>query len=249
MEQTDIDPETLNRPEWNSLLENYSLHDVGEAYFRGRTDQLGLEAESWGIDERHNDEGLVFDNKMDLRLWEPLDGQKHPPKGGGFVPSPPLHKEPVDMELFEAAVDELGSVDMAEFETEEWELKGVVDIKTKSSSSWMGKFNLRHLAHYAEHAANYNVPVFLFFTIVNRENEEVGDESMVVPITTDWDYEALVEHYDRDNNYQLSGKELNETAQQCDMVKGTFRAPDGNMVVEVDSAYEKDFDWVVANVL
>ena len=276
MEKTGIDPNTLNRgakcnncsetfyiggkecpqcgstnvdEKWNSLLSNYSAHDVGEAYFKGRINQLGLCAENHGIDKRHNDEELIFDNRMDLRLWEPLDGQEYPPKGGGFVPNPPLHEEPVDMELFEAAMDELESVDMADFETEVWELRALVDIKTKRSSSWMGKFNLRHLAHYAEAADNYSVPAFLYFTVVDTDAEEVGDESFVIPINTDWPYGGVVDHYDRDCNYQLSGKELNETAQMCSSVKNTFRAPDGNMVVETTDESHHDFDWVMENVL
>ncbi|AGF91222.1 hypothetical protein HAPG_00036 [Halorubrum phage GNf2] len=250
MDKSGIDPDTLNRParcndcteqfdsgidacpncgsenidsEWNSLLNNYTLHDVGEAYFRGRLDQLGLEVEQWGIDQRHNDEELIFDNKMDLRLWEPLDGQEYAPS-------------------------EANQFDVGELETT-WELKGVADVKTKSSSSWMGKFNLRHLAHYAEHATNYDVPVFLMFTIVNREEEEVGDESMIVPIAHDWAWEALVDHYDRDCDYRLSGEELNETALTCDAVKHTFRAYDGNMVVEISDEYQYSFDWVMENVL
>jgi predicted ATP-dependent serine protease len=94
MEQTGIDPDELNRGgkcvecdektqqdvdkcpncggeldwDWNSLLTNYSKHDIGEAHLTGRIKQRGFQVENWGIDQRHDDSGLIFDNKMDLRL-------------------------------------------------------------------------------------------------------------------------------------------------------------------------------------
>jgi len=78
MERRQVDPDELQREEWNSLLNNYDKHDVGEAYFTGRMHQIGLQVEHWGIDMRHDQDTLIFDDKMDLRLWEPLAGQGVP---------------------------------------------------------------------------------------------------------------------------------------------------------------------------
>jgi len=246
MEKTDIDPDTLNRPDWNSLLANYSAHDIGEAYLKGRIEEMGLLTENWGIDMRHNDDELIFDNKMDLRVWKPLDGQSRAPNPTNLSSETRLYEVPTDPALFEAAEAELeSSVDLSDdqWDTEQWELRALVDIKTKRSSSWMGKFNLRHLAHYAEHADSTSAPTFVYFTVVNSDTESVGDEQFIVPIRGNWEYEALVDHYDRDCDYQLSGEELHEIATMSPVVTNTFRAPDGNMVVETDKSERYDMDF------
>jgi hypothetical protein len=35
----------------------------------------------------------------------------------------------------------------------------------------------------------------------------------------------------------------------CGAVQGSFRAPDGNVVVDFDESYYENFDWFVENVL
>lgn len=236
MDSTTIDPDTLNRPEWNSLVKNYDKHDIAEAYLVGRLNEAGLHVEHWGIDKRHADGGLIFDNKMDLRLWEPLDGQSDAPpewpaddfSGGSFSIAD------VDS-MFDIPnqSDKVGYID-----EREWGLRGVCDVKSKSSEDWLGVFNLRHLAHYAEWADHYNVPVFVYFTIVDVDARSVGEKNIFVEVTDDWDWETAVEHFDRDNDFSLTYGEMKDTARECDIVERTWRAPDGNLVVTVDeSAY------------
>lgn len=247
-----LDPDDLNRPEWNSLLNNYSKHDIGEAYFKARIEQIGLHVENWGIDKRHEDENLIFDNKMDLRLWEPLDGQDDNPTrwpSDGF-----------DSRLWNATVDTAGfdipPLDVNEetinldndFEMKTWELQAVADVKTKASASWLGKFNLRHLAHYAEWADHYGAPVFVYMTMVDTDAESVGDQDFLTEITTDWDWELMVDHYDTDHT-SLSYGELKDTARECDIVTSTFRAPDGNLVIEIADDARNNWDYLVEEVL
>jgi hypothetical protein len=247
MERTDIDPDDLDRPEWNSLLANYDLHDIGEAYLTGRLHQIGLHVEHWGIDKRHDDEGLIFDNKMDLRLWEPLDGQDESP---AVWPSDSFTGERFSVADVDGMFDIPNQSDKAGYiDEDEWRLRGIVDVKTKSSEDWLGKFNLRHLAHYAEWADHYDVPVFLYFTLVDADAEEVGEKNIMVEIPSEWSWETLVDHYDRDTEYDLSYGELKDDARTCSIVKRTFRAPDGNLVVTVDEDAYNDFDYIVENVL
>jgi hypothetical protein len=70
MRQEDRDPSNLNRPEWNDLEKNYDLHDIGEKHVRFEMRGLGFEPEAWGIDMRHHDDGLVFDDRMDLKITD-----------------------------------------------------------------------------------------------------------------------------------------------------------------------------------
>jgi len=260
--ETGIDPEELDRPEWNSLVKNYDKHDIGEAYFTGRMHQIGLEVEHWGIDKRHHDDGLIFDNKMDLRLWEPMGERKRPEKWPSDVEGTPYddynHHEyrevcvDGDPELGWAALNAGVEPEESRVSTDEWKLRGIVDVKTKSSTDWMGKFNLRHLSHYAEHAAfyeEYGVPTFLYFTMVDVEEETVGEENLLVPIPTDWEWEPLVDHYDPNQDFSLSYGECKDTARTCPIVKRTFRAPDGNLVVTTDEDYHDNFDYFVSEVL
>lgn len=243
-----LDPDDLNRPDWNSLLNNYSKHDIGEAYFQGRVEQIGLHVEHWGIDKRHEDDHLIFDNKMDLRLWEPLDGQDDAPE-----------QWPADdFEGHIYAANETGPTvpplaidgsnpEPATINEVQWELRAVADVKTKASESWLGKFNLRHLAHYAEWADYFDVPVFIYMTMVDTESKSVGEEGFLTPIPTDWDWPHLIDHYDGDMRHSYG--DMKDFARSCPIVKRTFRAPDGNLVVNIEDEHRLNWDWFVENVL
>lgn len=68
-------PDDLQRPEGNSLLENYDKHDVGEREFVRRCARRDLTVREWGIDMRHDDgeDGIIYDDKMDF-IVEDTDG-------------------------------------------------------------------------------------------------------------------------------------------------------------------------------
>jgi len=240
-----LDPDDLDRPDWNSLKANYDKHDVGEAYFIGRVHQMGLEVEHWGIDMRNEDDSLVFDNKMDLRLWRPLDGQNEAPDADDDFRGHEWRRLTLDGDprADEIAMERDLEPNEARVDEEAWELAGVVDVKTKANPDWLGVLNLRHLAHYAEHAAEYDVPVFLYFTMVDMDTETVGERNILVPVPTDWEYEVIADHFDRDTGFSLGWDELKATAATCPVVDRVFRAPDGNPVVKTDDSTYKDFEW------
>ncbi|UBF23194.1 Holliday junction resolvase [Haloarcula tailed virus 2] len=61
----------LNRPEGNSLLENYDVHDIAESYVIQRLEDLGFRVEAWGMDKRHDNDGLLFeDDRVDLKVFD-----------------------------------------------------------------------------------------------------------------------------------------------------------------------------------
>lgn len=220
-----LSPDDLDRPDWNSLKANYSKHDIGEAYFKGRIHQIGLEVENWGIDMRDDDQGgLIFDDKMDLRLWEPRGDYGEP----NFWPQSDLTHHHIEAER-------------------EYDLRGVVDIKTKANPNWLGVFNLRHLAHYAYWADNYDVPVFLYFTMVDMEAERVGEENILVEVPAFDNYYDYVMHFDREEDYSFNV--MGDITDDCDIVSRAFRAPDGNPVVALDESAYENFDYLVEEVL
>ena len=241
---TDIDTD------WNSLQSAYQKHDIGEAYFQGRVEQIGLHVEHWGIDKRHHDDGLIFDNKMDLRLWEPLDGQDRRPEtwpADDFTGNVWNTTEQEDIHTPEVETDIGGTSKPATYDVVGWELLGVVDVKTKANSDWLGKFNLRHLAHYAEWADRYDVPVFVYMTMVEPENKSVGEQGFLTPIPSDWEWSALIDHYDGDENHSYG--EMKDIARTSPIVHNTFRAPDGNLVIEIADEHKYNWDWFVENIL
>ena len=239
-QQTDINPDTLQRPEGNDLLSNYTYHDAGEAYLTGRLNERGFLIEEWGLDDRYNDDGLVFDNKMDLRLWEPLDGQMAPPQNA-----------PDKLGSREAnSTEYVGASEQFDLGTNSgvWELRGVADVKTKTNEDWFGVFNLRHLTHYAQWAEWYeNVPVFIYFTMVDGEDKRVHAPNGLVEVPSEWDFEALADHYNRDSSFSLSYEELTDHANRCPIVGRAFTAPDRNIVVSV--ADEVDSPQTVGDLL
>lgn len=51
-----------------------------------------------------------------------------------------------------------------------------IDVKTKSSPSYMGRFNARHYDHYYHHATEKDVPTFVVMFQVDYETETIDDE-------------------------------------------------------------------------
>lgn len=55
-------------------------------------------------------------------------------------------------------------------------LVALVDVKTKGSPKYMGRFNERHYVHYDEHAEAFDVPVFIVMFQVDYKTDTVYDE-------------------------------------------------------------------------
>jgi hypothetical protein len=249
MERVGTDPEALNREEWNSLLNNYDKHDVGEAYFTGRMHQIGLQTEHWGIDMRHDDDSLIKDNKMDVRLWEPLNGQDVPGTWPSDVPNDMVPEVTDQWHRYETEGGQAYTHEVPDAPSDEWGLRGVVDIKTKANEDWMCAFNVRHFAHYAHWAEEYDVPVFVYFTMVDMDAERVGDENVLIPVSTDWNYEVVQDHFDTNDPVTLDWPTLKDIVGEATMTDRVSRAPDGNPVIWTDESEWRNFDYLVEQVL
>jgi hypothetical protein len=71
MERGDKTPDDLQRPDGNSLVENYQKHDVGHAEIVERLESSGYDVVEWGIDRRDDDgeDGIIYDDKMDFKVF------------------------------------------------------------------------------------------------------------------------------------------------------------------------------------
>jgi len=122
---------------------------------------------------------------------------------------------------------------------------GLVDVKTKSSQDWMGIFNERHLVKYARWAALYDVPVVVFFTLVDEDTETVGTDSFVVEIPPFDEYEQYYRHYAKDGvdaHFYLDSTDT--IVDDCPIVKRTFGANDANRVVVCDENHYQSLEYL-----
>lgn len=70
MKELEMEHTELDRPDGNSLLENYTLHDVGHAHLVETMTEWGYDVEDWGLDLRENTGTLVTDDRLDFRIWD-----------------------------------------------------------------------------------------------------------------------------------------------------------------------------------
>jgi hypothetical protein len=76
------------------------------------------------------------------------------------------------------------------------------------------------------------------------DEDQVGNPSIVTPVTTDWNYECVVDHFERGNGHTLDWGDLKATVGESTVADRVSRAPDGNPVVWIDEGWQYDFDWL-----
>ncbi len=228
MEHSTLDPDDLLRPDWNSLKKNYDKHDISEAYLKGVLHENGYVVENYGIDMRDHDDHLIFDDKMDLRVWDGDGTTVNIPSsfsGSRYVEE---HVDPNDPNTIH---------------TEEYELRGTIDVKAKANDDWLGITNVRHLAHYAAYASSTGTVAMIYFSMVDPDAREVGEQDMFVEVPTDWGWAPVVDHYDE--SISLSGSGIADRVLESDSISRVFRAPDQNMVAAFDDSVWMDTAWAM----
>lgn len=224
---TTRDASDLNRPEGNDLVSNYEVHDTGEAHIRQHLRHHGLVPIQWGIDKRHDDDGLIFDDGMDLKVYTPKR-------------SDTSYESEVDSEVYTHPSSDQSPVTEDEPETDE--LCALTEIKTKTSESWFGVINRRHLRKYLHHSHHYDVPAFIYMALVDDSGEQ---DSIIrdtfIPLQQWEEYQDVLDgeypFYEPEGADQFLRDEVSRHPQ----VERTFRAPDGNQVVKLD--LETGIDW------
>jgi hypothetical protein len=167
-------PEDLDRPDGNSLEENYKKHDVGEAEVVTRIERLGYSVEEWGIDMRGDSgaDGVIYDDKMDFKV---TDGD---------------------------------------------ETLALLDVKTKGSPRYMGRFNERHYTHYHQHSKEHDVPVFIVMFQVDYKTNTVHDEFV----------------------FEVGRGELGENVHTSSDSDAVNNFPDGNNAVLIPHGERRDWN-------
>lgn len=173
---TDTTPSDLDRPEGNSLQENYKKHDVGHRETVERLAELDCEVVEWGIDMRDDDgdDGIIYDDKMDFKVRH--DG----------------------------------------------ETVALLDVKTKGSPRYMGRFNERHYVKYFGHAEEYDVPVFVVMYQVHYKRDQVYDEFV----------------------FDVGNGEMNENIISSGDSQAVSNFPDGNNAVLIPHSERKEWSYL-----
>lgn len=141
---------------------------------------------------RCNDLGLVVDDwGIDMRHDDGEDGV--------------IYDDKMDFKIF----DESGN------------LVALVDVKTKSSARWMGRFNERHYTHYYQHASDFEVPTFVVMFQVDSTTDEIHDEFV----------------------FQLNrGEEIFDRVESSRVSDAVRTFPDGNNAVLVPHEHRRSWD-------
>lgn len=103
------------------------------------------------------------------------------------------------------------------------ELVALLDVKTKGSPNYMGRFNERHYVKYHGHAQDHDVPVFVVMYQVHYKREQVYD-LFVFEVGTDEMYERVISS--TEDNAAVS------------------RFPDGNDAVLVPHVHRKPWNYL-----
>lgn len=220
MKRVDRTAADLDRPEGNDLESNYDVHDVGEIHLKQHLEHMGFVAENWGIDRRHDDDGLLFDDKMDLKVYD---------AGESPVVDASELLETVDYDSQDESGRQVSEGDVVD----EDDLTGIIEIKTKRNEDWFGVINRRHFRKYLVHAHEFDVPTFVYMSLVDEERNTITRDTFV-PIQQ-WDELTAVRNDEYD--YYTSDDVDTFLVEQVDnhpQIESTWRAPDGNQVVTLD---------------
>jgi len=132
-----------------SLEEAYEVHDVGYEIITRRLQRHGFVVEDHGDDARHADE-ILYGDGPDLAVYRRCENIMSNDSGLGSTYS---------------------NIDTGRFVSHEdaHELVGYIEIKTKEKERWFGRCNRRHFDEYVNFSREVNVPVFIWFALVDSD--------------------------------------------------------------------------------
>lgn len=103
------------------------------------------------------------------------------------------------------------------FDEQEQEPHGLVayiEVKTKEDETWFGRCNKRHFKEYVNHANEVDVPVFIWFALVDTDDDAVYRDAFVEVTDTDqldgsiYDVSASEVVFHEDDMERVDGSDL-----------------------------------------
>jgi hypothetical protein len=147
-----------------------------------------------------------------------------------------------------------------ENEVEEEDPVAMVEVKTKEEPEWFGRLNKRHFKEYVSKASEVEVPVFLWFALVDTDEEavlrdaflEVEDTSQIHSEVTDIAASEVVFHTDdvkqvADSLRVVEGGDVIGVRNNKVLVDGIPNVH-GNDVVELNDDAFRSFPWFLHRV-
>jgi len=66
-----------------------------------------------------------------------------------------------------------------ELDQEAVDLKCYIEVKTKTDPEWFGRCNLRHFREYVQFSRNTDVPVFIWFSLIDEDDDQLHRDAFI----------------------------------------------------------------------
>ena len=165
LEETGLTPEEVMSVRDRTLAESYRAHDIGQEILIAQLKSRGFYVEQHGDDARHADE-VFYGSGPDLAVYRLAEDVQPNTDGLGST-------------FIDTATGQFVARERA------LELVAYVECKCKEQAEWFGRCNLRHFREYVSFANEESVPVFIWFALVDGDEERVLRSAFVAVEDTD----------------------------------------------------------------
>ncbi|MDB9247432.1 hypothetical protein PN419_00225 [Halorubrum ezzemoulense] len=119
-------------------------------------------------------------------------------------------------------------------------LAGLIEVKTKRSEDWYGVVNRHHFRKYLVQAHDHDVPAYIYMSLLDEDEEQIERDTFIRVEPWDEYGDVLAGEYPF---YESSGADqfLRDNVDRHPQIERTFRAPDGQQVVMLDT--DAGIDW------
>jgi len=136
------------------------------------------------------------------------------------------------------------------------EVVAYIEVKSKESPEWFGRCNRRHYEEYCEFAKSVDVPVFIWFALVDMDTDTLQREAFVEVEDADqiggrvWDVTTESVVFDRGDAYSVgeeltavNGEDIMQVENDTVLVDG-IPSVHGNDVIELNDKHFRSWEYV-----
>jgi len=120
-----------------------------------------------------------------------------------------------------------------------------VDVKTKSSKSWLNVTNLRHYAHYVKQQTETHADCYIMMCLLDEDDTAVSNVSFL-PVESNDKYQMYEDYFDPEQSSVI--EDTTACVDDFENVESTFIAPDNNVVVRLDDSDALTTDTFLSEV-